>query len=231
MKITIQTLDKKMFDVNLEENHTIIDLKKEIEKEKNHPFDQMKIIFSGNVLDQNDKKLKDYNLVDGAKIILLMQKKKVIIPEEKKDNVQLENLPIPQNITTTTSSQNSISQGPVLNQMLQSPEMLIQFLMNNPNIQQTLQNPQFIQQLGSNNNLINQLMTQLMETQEPEDEIYDKFFEGELNLTENEKKDIEEIVSSGLGSFEDVVQFYIACDKNKNNTLQALLNDNLDHQV
>lgn len=244
MKITIQTLDKKTVDVEINEDQSIVDLKKEIEKVKNHPYDQMKLIFNGAVLEDDHKSLQNYNIVNESKIILLMQKKKAVPP------------PAPETSSPTTTDQPN-NTTPIIAPAPQIPPLPSSLMGSSPlvvpitlptlpvdgqpgalSMAQILtgllqQNPTMAQQLMTQSGqsfegLVGQL-EQLASEIEQEEQLYSKVFSGDIGLNDNEKLEVEEIVSMGLGSFEDVVQFYQACDKNKEQTINMLLNDNLDH--
>ena len=77
MKITIKNLKQVTFVVEVPSaESTVLDLKKEIEKSQNFDAEQMKLLFLGVILD-NNKKLADYKIEEGATIILMMSKVKV----------------------------------------------------------------------------------------------------------------------------------------------------------
>ena len=107
----------------------------------------------------------------------------------------------------------------------QNPQMLIQLLMASPQIQQmSQQNPEVFQQIINDPSLINNIM-QLTQTMQQDEQMYNKVFDGDINLTEEQKAEVEEIVSMGFGVYEDVVQYYIAFDYNKEMTVNHLLNE------
>ena len=104
----------------------------------------------------------------------------------------------------------------------------MQLMLANPQIQQLYQqNPQAVQQLFSDPNFLTSLMQVGGEVQE-DDEMYNKVFDGDIPLTEEQKSEVEEIVSMGFGTFEDAVQYYIAYDCNKEQTINALLNEKFE---
>ena len=57
MKVIVKTLDRNVVDVTVEDDSTLFDLKKSIQEIKNHPAEQMTIIFQGKKLEENDKVL------------------------------------------------------------------------------------------------------------------------------------------------------------------------------
>ena len=240
----IQTLDKKTVDVEIDADKLIIDLKKEIEKVKNHPYDQMKLIFNGAIL-EDDISLVNYNIVSESKIILLMQKKKAVIETTESQTPIVSPTPqIPSSVPSLFGStshmpfsmpSSSMGSTPLVvpitmpsgqqSGSLSMAQILTGLLQQNPSMAQHLMN-----QSGQTlDGLVGQL-EQLASEIEQEEQLYGKVFSGgDIGLTDTEKLEVEEIVSMGLGSFEDVVQFYQACDKNKEQTINMLLNDNLDH--
>lgn len=46
-----------------------------------------------------------------------------------------------------------------------------------------------------------------------------------LNFTEEQEKDIDDILTMGCGSYEEIIQYYIAFDYNKELTVNALFNE------
>ena len=51
----------------------VSDLKAQIEKEHDYPVDKQKLIAYGKVMDDNDKTLKDYKIVEGGFVVLMVQ--------------------------------------------------------------------------------------------------------------------------------------------------------------
>lgn len=86
MKVIIQTLDKVCVDVIFEEsqsNPTVMNLRTKLQEIKNHPVNQMRLIFSGQELTDNDKLLVDYGITNGSRVVLLLQKNKSVQPIAK----------------------------------------------------------------------------------------------------------------------------------------------------
>ncbi|ARF11630.1 ubiquitin family protein [Klosneuvirus KNV1] len=228
MKLILQTVDKTTFEVEVPDDGTLQDLRNQISAVKNHPVDQLKLIYNGSILNDNAKKLTEYKLVDGTKLVVLLQKAKVETkqsakPEEPK--VPMEQKPVDQTTEPEANQNEQPSQnmvGQFANLVQQDPEAFMQLLMNDPFISQIAQqNPQFFAQVISDPNFINNLV-QVEPTEE--DTMYEKFFEGEIKLTDDQKKDVNEIVAMGF-PFEDVIQYYVAYDNNKEMALNALFNE------
>ena len=77
MKITIKNLKQVTFTVEVpSEKSTILDLKKAIEKEHNFDADQLKLLYSGVVL-EDAKTLEDYKIEEGVTVIMMNTKIKV----------------------------------------------------------------------------------------------------------------------------------------------------------
>ena len=228
MKLILQTVDKTTFEGEVPDDGTLQDLRNQISAVKNHPVDQLKLIYNGSILNDNAKKLTEYKLVDGTKLVVLLQKAKVETkqsakPEEPK--VPMEQKPVDQTTEPEANQNEQPSQnmvGQFANLVQQDPEAFMQLLMNDPFISQIAQqNPQFFAQVISDPNFINNLV-QVEPTEE--DTMYEKFFEGEIKLTDDQKKDVNEIVAMGF-PFEDVIQYYVAYDNNKEMALNALFNE------
>jgi len=229
MKLILQTVDKTTFEVEVPDDGTLQDLRNQISTVKNHPVDQMKLIYNGSILDNNAKKLTEYKLVEGTKLVVLLQKAKVetkqpVKPEEPK--VPMEQNPTDESINPEADQDDQPPQqnmvGQFANLVQQNPEAFMQLLMSDPFISQIAQqNPQFFAQVISDPNFVNNLV-QAEPTEE--DTMYEKFFEGEIKLTDEQKKDVNEIVAMGF-PFEDVIQYYVAYDNNKEMALNALFNE------
>jgi len=280
MKITVQTLDKKTTEHEVADDATVLDLKEDVHKVKDHPTELIRLIFTGAILDNNQKKLSDCNIQDGSKVVVLLQKTKPIAqptttnqtqqqtetqqtnPEQSKhqeketnkvtvdDDKEENNDSNPDQ--EQTKQNNDIQSNPTQNLfnlaaqhantdnnnaehgagglsgiLQQNPQMLMQLLMMmSPQVQQIAQqHPEEFNQLMNDPNLLNNIMHAGQE-----DELYNKVFEGDVQLTEDQKKEVNEIVEMGFGTYEDAVQYYIALDYNKEATINAILNDQLDHQ-
>lgn len=230
MKLILQTVDKTTFDVEVPDDGTLQDLRNQISTLKNHPADQMKLIYNGSILSDNAKKLSEYNLVDGTKLVILLQKAKAV-PKQPEKQAQPEKQVEPEkpevleqgdatNPNVPIQPQIPGMPGQFANMAQQNPEAFMQMLMSDPFINQIAQqNPQFFAQVINNPNFINNLMQA-----EPEDPMYDKLFEGEIQLTDVQKKEVNEIIAMGF-PFEEVIQYYIAYDHNKEMALNALFNE------
>lgn len=264
MKVTVQSLDQKTNDFIVEETTTLLDFKKMISNARNHPHDQIKLIFSGAILDQDDKKLTDYKICDQSKLVIMLQKNKITKPTPITQTVTSQPTPPVQPVSAPTpvhavpaqlipgmsllqanTSANANAVNPtaqLFNSVLQqSPEMFMQMLMQNPQISQMAQqNPQALMQVISDPNFINNILQVGQETLEllddndinSDEQLYEKVFAGmgTINLTEEQKKEVIEIVDLGFGTFEDAVQYYVAYEHNKEMAINALLNDRLDDQ-
>ena len=117
MKITIKNLKQVTFTVEVpSEKSTILDLKKAIEKEHNFDADQLKLLYSGVVL-EDAKTLEDYKIEEGVTVIMMNTKIKVKNnqpqasqqaqnpKEEKKEEKKPEPKPQPQPVENKYASQ------------------------------------------------------------------------------------------------------------------------------
>lgn len=265
MKVTIQTIDRKCVDIEFDDSvdpPTISDLKQKISEVKNHPVDQIKLIFEAKVLDDDNKLLSDYKITNGKKIVAMLQKPKDATPEVKKpelekivepvkvpekvpdqptslppiqqvnvsdwqnSTIQPDSDPLPFNFDSSTGSNVGGNMNTMFTQLIQqNPQFFVQMLMSDPQIQQIAQqNPQGFAQFISDPNFLNNVMQHTDEDYNEEDEqMYQNFFGGQINLTDAEKLEVEEIVNMGLGTFEDTLQYYVAMNRDKEATVNALL--------
>ena len=77
MKIIIKTLKQATFEIDVpSEKSTIAEVKKLIESSKNYEAEQLKLLHSGVVL-EDEKTLEDYKIEEGASIIMMISKVKV----------------------------------------------------------------------------------------------------------------------------------------------------------
>ena len=261
MKVLIQTLDRNIVDVTVEDSGTVLDLKNSIHEVKNHPIDQMTIIFNGKKLDDNNKALSDYAVVDGTRVVLMLHKQKPATstvtlptipstvptltpvsptqetPEQVSDPVDSDDLasltPSVPSVSLPSSNVATASGTPIgsFSQMFQqNPQLLAQLLMSNPQISQMAQeNPEAFAQIMNDPNFLSNIIQMgegFEEEYDDEDEqLYEKIFQGDAGLTEEQKKEVEVITNMGLGSYEDTIQLYVAYGHNKDATVNALLDE------
>ncbi|CAH6421217.1 Ubiquitin [uncultured virus] len=237
MKILVQTLQQEKFEIEVDDNSTILDLKNIIStKKKEIPFDHIKLIFEGKIM-ENEKSLEFYSLKNQSRIVLLVTKPKTKQPVENPPQIAQPNLSINipnigSSVNNPTLSQNISSNIPnlSLNNFVQNlsttefnPQLFLQLLMQNPMVssfaqqnpqdfEQILNNPNFLQNVLNSGNLFN-------------GQNFGSTMEGEMviELTQQEKLDVEELVSLGFEESE-VLQFYIACGKDKTSTADMLFN-------
>lgn len=74
MKITIKTLQGKPIDLEVDADDTLIDLKKKIEDRLNIAQENQKLICYGKVMNEENKKLIEYNLKDKDFLVLMIVK-------------------------------------------------------------------------------------------------------------------------------------------------------------
>ena len=97
MKLILKNLKQVEFEIQIESNSiTVKALKKEIEKLYSFDSDQIKILFSGIIL-EDQKVLSEYNIIENSTIIIMnLKPKKNSNTENKTSNVN-ENKDITQN--------------------------------------------------------------------------------------------------------------------------------------
>ena len=72
MKIMIKTLQGKQLPLDVEETYTIRQTKEKIEVEHRIPADSQKLFAYGNVLEEDYKTLKDYCIMEGNFIVVMV---------------------------------------------------------------------------------------------------------------------------------------------------------------
>ena len=86
MKIIMKTLKQVTFEVDVpSEKSTVLDLKKAIEVSHNFDADQLKLLYSGVVL-ENSKTLEEYKIEDGVTVVMMNTKVKVKNNEPQASN-------------------------------------------------------------------------------------------------------------------------------------------------
>jgi hypothetical protein len=251
MKISVKTLNQEKLEIEVPDDGVLLDVKNQISTIKNCSIEMIKIIFNGSVLDQNSKKLSEYKIIDGTTLVTLLQKPKKTDDNKENNtptttsattsattptiNQQPQEQPPPTPIGATNNSQIPIGNlhgAPIGGDTTQNNQnMLTQILLSHPQISQMAQQyPQQFNQILNNPNFMNQLMQMGGGTDGniyEEDDYINENFEGEVKLTLEEKKDIDELVSMGF-SFEDSVQYYMAYEKNKDLAANALVEARLE---
>lgn len=74
MRITIKTLQGKPIDLEVENDDTLSDLKKKIEDTLTIAQENQKLICYGKVMNEEGKKLTEYNLKDKDFLVLMVVK-------------------------------------------------------------------------------------------------------------------------------------------------------------
>ena len=80
MKLIVKTLSGKQLEINVENDWTIAQVKKQIETDHKMEASSLKLIAYGKVLDKDENKVTDHGLKEGDNIVAMVQKKK---PEPK----------------------------------------------------------------------------------------------------------------------------------------------------
>ncbi|KAJ0434013.1 putative Ubiquitin-like domain-containing protein [Helianthus annuus] len=71
MKVMVEIFTGKIFYVQVEDNATVLDLKKEISAQEKLPdYQRLILLFDNNVVDQNEASLVDYGIQDSSHLYL-----------------------------------------------------------------------------------------------------------------------------------------------------------------
>jgi len=75
MKITVKTLQQKVFQIEADPADTVLDLKEKIKDQQGHPVEAQKIIYSGKVL-SDDKSIESCQIKEKDFLVLMVSKPK-----------------------------------------------------------------------------------------------------------------------------------------------------------
>ena len=75
MKITVQTLTPKTLVLDVHCDETIRSIKERVIRKEGHPYDVVRFVFRGNVLDDDDRTLRECNVADDSLIFLILHTK------------------------------------------------------------------------------------------------------------------------------------------------------------
>ncbi|CAI2169516.1 17793_t:CDS:2, partial [Funneliformis geosporum] len=75
MKITIKTLQQKQFQLDIETNESILEVKQKIEENQGHAVPLQKLISKGQILN-NEKKVSEYSISENDFLVLMVSKPK-----------------------------------------------------------------------------------------------------------------------------------------------------------
>ena len=94
MKLKIKCLKSDDFEVEIDKEASVDDLKEEIQKSQNIEITKQRLIYKGRVL-KSEKKLKDYKISDGVTVHLIKRKQATQNPQNDE--------PTPQNSTISNN--------------------------------------------------------------------------------------------------------------------------------
>jgi hypothetical protein len=264
VNITLKTLKQEIYHLDIDLNITISDLKQQL-TQFGYNVSEMKLIFKGRVLEDNNT-LATYNYNPESKdFIVIMTIKKPIEPpkisiqpvsiqiinqNDQSNNDQSNNDQSitnqsnnennennDQSITNQSNNENNVSlvdneneddyedvedELPNIAQLLnQNPNILLGLIAQHPQMSQLFNHyPNEIQELISNPNFMQTVLS--MGSQGAFGNNPNVL---QINITEEERNDINELMSLGFTENE-VIQVYYACNKNKEQAAIMLFEDN-----
>ena len=103
MKINLKTLKGQNFVLEVQPEMTVAALKAMISEAHGHPIETQKLIASGKIMDDNQKAVKDFKVVEKSTIVLMTVKAKPVkstaAPAE--ENKQEQSQPVPTAASST----------------------------------------------------------------------------------------------------------------------------------
>jgi len=245
MEITVQTLDQKVCSVSVDDGANVDDLRLKIGEVKNIDSSHVnKIIFNGKIL-LDGNTLASYNVVDKSKVVILIKATpskpapapapvpaEPVAPVVKPQNEKTDDSDEDASENTETDEDGDENQDIVnalTNEMNQNPQAFMMNLLQNPMFQQyAMANPQGVQQMMQNPEEFVNHLSQMLGNMQMGDEDGEGGGYIKITMTENEKNDVDELVNMGFDK-NDVLQTYMACDKNKEMTANILM-DNFNQE-
>lgn len=236
MKVIIRTLKGDKLNVIIQDDATVLMLKQAIEKIHTAPVDNTKLIFEGHIL-ENDKSLNSYNIKEDSVLVILVSKNNAVkVDAEAKAKLEAEEKAKQDSEVSISGNADTPEIGLPSNglfnsfqtQLQQYPQLFLQMLLQNPSINQMAQqNPEELQQILLDPNF----MQNVMNVGESIGVSYDDSESEDINIIFNdeEKKDIDHLISLGFDQT-DAVQYYLACDKNKEAAANMMM-ENIHHEI
>jgi len=227
VNITCKTLKQEVHNLDVNIDITIGDLKQEL-SQFGFNASEIKLIFKGRILeDSNTLATYNYNPESKDFIVIMAAKKQVELPkatvqppshevhdDTNNDNDEYEDIEDENPNLNQNSNQN------IANMLSQNPNVLLSLFAQHPEMSQLMnQYPNEIQQLISNPNFMQTVMS--MGSQGA---FGDNPNVLQINITEDERADINELMSLGFTENE-VIQVYFACNKNKEQSAAMLFED------
>lgn len=74
IEITVKHLSQNSYKINIDQNASVGDLKKELEKQTELKSDEIKLIFKGKILKKDDDKLSDHKIENGSAVHMVHNK-------------------------------------------------------------------------------------------------------------------------------------------------------------
>ena len=261
MEVIIQTLRQESFNISIEEDNTVGQLKEKVSQVKEIPEGkELNLIYNGSVLENNDKTLTEYGIKNETKIVMLIRKKKVteenqnskeensIVKEEKTENVQ-EVTVDPQEVTPTGLNifDNDNNQFGEIEQlktmMMQNPQLLTKMLMLSPTIQKLSQeNQDQLQEKLNDPEFVNEIMDEILTDPSILQKILSTLNNGIDSISNSDDgnqyinvtpQEKQDIDDLvALGYDENLVlQYYLVCDRNKQATASMLMAEKQENEV
>lgn len=238
MQLVIKGIKGDTDTVDVPDGSTVIDLKAIIMSQLNHPVTSQKLLFKGKILD-NNKLLSDYGVKHGDAVVIMVQK----VPEvnlfeqnvqelikigidrheaetilknfnndlEKAKEYIINSLDMNEEDDSEENEADLLSRGSTtFNFLLNSPEFqsIRTILRQDPNeleplmSQLSTSNPELFNLIKSN---LDEFLAVIGLRRSPEEQV---------EISQSEQSDVKELCELGFDE-DDVLEAYLACDKNK----------------
>lgn len=227
MKVFAQTTDAKCDELKFDqENPTVGDLRQALHVTRNHPVELILMVFCGQQLLDDAKTLSSHKITDGSKVIIVLKKPKAVPQPIVQPVVQPTVQPsvqsvqqVQQQVLNQVDGMIAALSGSLQNDLNRMTEEERNDLMTEFNgspegqeLARLMQNPEFAN-MADNVGFMGSFPTTDYLSQDV----------ARFGLTQEHKADLEELIEAGFGSYQDILQYYVAFGYDKNATVNALL--------
>lgn len=233
MKLIIQSMDRSCIEIIIGEHEpqTVLEVKRKIANVKKSKINAIKLIYKAQIL-ENDKRLINYNIVDGDKIIVIMQKGNTKHTEEKYSNQQ--------NVNNSCSDEGGNDFSHELEQQTNdysNDDDAIDIIGSDDDNEQNERRAIMTFLQNSSNLLVDSMSREAQNDTGGLADIDIDSDNSQTNINANgvvfgiaiisaeQKQDIDDILNLNICSFEEAVQYYLALNSNKEATINAILDN------
>jgi len=234
----VKTLGNDEHNLELSANSTVLELKQLLENKLDASYTEMKLIFSGCVL-ENDQLLTDLNCTKDSFFVVFVTQKKLkteLIDSDVSDTEEEKENDIFSDESLITMTEH------IYNTLTDDPSIILNILKQDPTITKMIEDSELDEnEIVSHEIFINTIIIRMgimvanivntptemepyLEELKQEDTQDTQSLAEQHNLTEQDTESINEIIDMLGVSFFEVCQAYIVCNRDKELTVNFILN-------